>query len=248
MDLKLIVDGLAPYAQPLAVSLFIFCTIALLLRTRVAKRLFAVIEETVFENWQLGLLATTGLVLSIAAGVRTWEGMTNFTNEPLLSGMITFGIQGIMLIVAWLIGESFATGMNMTPQNGGSKIVNRSTQNVLGAIIGLLLFVAGMILFMQWTGQSDIRNASAEELSWSQTGDKFLMFGTGLLLVALFALYAASDIVKPYIQGARVIIRNSMLWVMFLACMTTSVFFSFDSFFTSIFPQSERVRAAELRA
>ena len=74
------------------------------------------------------------------------------------------------------------------------------------------------------------------------------MFGAGLLLVALFALYAASDLVKPYIQGFRVIVRNSMLWVMFLACMATSVFFSFDSLFTSIFPQSERVRAAELRA
>ena len=69
-----------------------------------------------------------------------------------------------------------------------------------------------------------------------------------MLLVALFALYAASDLVRPYVQVVRVIIRNSMLWVMFLACMATSVFFSFDSFFTAIFPQSERVRAAELRA
>ena len=68
-----------------------------------------------------------------------------------------------------------------------------------------------------------------------------------MLLVALFALYAASDLVRPYVQVVRVIIRNSMLWVMFLACMTTSVFFSFDSFFTAIFPQSERVRAAELQ-
>ena len=74
------------------------------------------------------------------------------------------------------------------------------------------------------------------------------MFGAGVLLVALFALYAASDLVRPYVQVVRVIIRNSMLWVMFLACMATSVFFSFDSFFTAIFPQSERVRAAELRA
>ena len=174
--------------------------------------------------------------------------MTNFTNEPFASAMITFGIQGIMLIVAWLIGESFATGMNMTSQSAGSNRINRSTQNVLGAVIGLLLFIAAMVLLMQWTGQSDVRNATTGDLSWSQTGDKFLMFGTGLLLVALFALYAASDVVKPYIQGTRVIIRNSMLWIMFLACMTTSVFFSFDSFFTSIFPQSERVRAAELRA
>ncbi|MET0431179.1 MAG: hypothetical protein ABWZ86_01770, partial [Hyphomicrobium sp.] len=52
----------------------------------------------------------------------------------------------------------------------------------------------------------------------------------------------------PYIQVVRIIIRSSMLWLMFFACMATSVFFSFDSFFTSIFPQSERVRAAELRA
>lgn len=248
MDLKLIVDGLVPYAQPLAVSLFVLCVVTLLLRTRVVKRIFSVIEETVFENWQLGLLATTGLVLSLAAGWRTWEGMTNFTNEPFASAMITFGIQGIMLIVAWLIGESFATGMNMTSQSAGAGRINRPTQNILGAVIGLLLFIAAMVLLMQWTGHSDVRNATTEDLAWSHTGDKFLMFGTGLLMVALFALYAASDVVKPYIQGARVIVRNSMLWVMFLACMATSVFFSFDSFFTSIFPQSERVRAAELRA
>ena len=35
---------------------------------------------------------------------------------------------------------------------------------------------------------------------------------------------------------------------MFLACMATSVFFSFDSLFSTIFPKEERVRAAELRA
>ena len=248
MDVKAMIDQLLQNARPLGMALLTLGLFALLLRSRVAKRLFAVIEKTVFENWQLGLLATTGLVLSVAAGWRTWEGMYNFTGEPLLSGMVTFGIQGIMLIVAWLIGESFATGMNMTPQTANAPRVNRSTQNILGGVIGLLLFIAGFTLFMQWTGQADIRNASTDNLSWSHTGDKFLMFGTGLLLIALFALYAAHDLVKPYLQGTRVIIRNSMLWVMFFACMTTSVFFSFDSFFTAIFPQSERVRAAELRA
>ena len=99
MDVKLFVDGLAPYAQSLAVSLFVFCVVALLLRTRLAKRLWASIEETLFSNWQLGLLATTGLVLSAASGWTTWDGMRNFTGEPLLSGMITFGIQGMMLTV-----------------------------------------------------------------------------------------------------------------------------------------------------
>ncbi len=247
MDVKSMIDGLMANGRPLAMALGLLFTIALILRSGPAKRLMALIEKTFFDNWQLGLLATTGIVLSMAAGWRTWEGMYNFTGEPLLSAMVTFGIQGIMLIVAWLIGESFATGMNVTAQRGESRI-NRTTQNVAGGIIGLLLFIALFMLFLQWTGQTDIRNASPDGMSWSQTGDKFLIFGTGLLLVALFSLYAASDMVKPYLQGARVIVRNSMLWVMFLACMATSVFFSFDSFFTAIFPQSERVRAAELRA
>ena len=30
--------------------------------------------------------------------------------------MFTFGIHGVMLIVAWLIGESFATGMSTVPR------------------------------------------------------------------------------------------------------------------------------------
>jgi hypothetical protein len=38
-----------------------------------------------------------------------------------------------------------------------------------------------------------------------------------------------------------------MLWVMFLACMATSVFFSFDSRFNVIFPKDQRARAAEIR-
>ena len=247
MDVKFLLDGLIQNARPLGILLFFFCVVTLLMKTRVAKRLKAAIEETMFSNWQLGVLATTGLVLSLASGWTTWDGMRNFTGEPLLAGMITFGIQGVMLIVAWLIGESFATGMNTQSQRAESRLVNPAVQTWLGTGIGVLLFVAGMTLFMQWIGAADVRQASAEDLQWSKTGDKFLMFGVGLLLVALFTLYAASDIIKPYIQGSRVIIRNSVLWVMFLACMATSVFFSFDSLFTSIFPQSERVRAAELR-
>ena len=37
---------------------------------------------------------------------------------PLLSIFISFGIQGVMLIVAWLIGESFAVGMNQRASDG----------------------------------------------------------------------------------------------------------------------------------
>ncbi|MGL4395183.1 MAG: hypothetical protein ACRCS9_01460, partial [Hyphomicrobium sp.] len=248
MDVKALIDGMAVNAQPIGVVVLLISLMALLVRTRLAKRLWAGLEDTMFSNWQLALLGATGLVLSAASGWTTWDGMRNFTGEPLLSGMITFGIQGVMLIVAWLIGESFATGMNTRSQTGKSGLVSPQVQTWLGAGIGVLLFVAGLALVMQWTGQADIRQASTEDLSWARTGDKLLIFAFGLLLVAMFVLYAASDIVKPYLQGARVMLRNSVLWVMFLACMATSVFFSFDSLFSAIFPQDERVRAAELRA
>jgi hypothetical protein len=248
MDVKFLIDRLAENARPLGIALFVICSIALLLRTRVARRIRAAIEETAFSNWRLALLGTTGIVLSAAAGWRTWEGMYNFTGEPLLSGMVTFGIQGIMLIVAWLIGESFATGMNTRARPGQSSLVSATAQPWIGSFIGLLLFITAFVLFMQWSGQGNVKPGGIEDLNWSAAGDKFLMFGAGLLLVALFALYAASDVVRPYVQVVRVILRNSMLWLMFFACMATSVFFSFDSFFTAIFPQSERVRAAELRA
>ena len=36
-------------------------------------------------NWQLTRLATTAFVLSLASGWTTWDGMKNFTGEPILS-------------------------------------------------------------------------------------------------------------------------------------------------------------------
>ena len=48
-------------------------------------------------------------------------------------------------------------------------------------------------------------------------------------------------------QSVRLIVKNSVLWVMFLASMTASVFFSFDSHFNAIFPAEQRKRAAEIR-
>ena len=56
------------------------------------------------QSWQLFLLAITSLVLSLASGWTTWNGMQNFTNEPVLSLMITLGVQGVMLVLAWFIG------------------------------------------------------------------------------------------------------------------------------------------------
>jgi hypothetical protein len=67
-------------------------------------------------------------------------------------------------------------------------------------------------------------------------------------VVATLLLNQRSEVVQPYLQSARVMAKSAVLWVMFLACMATSVFFSFDSLFTSIFPQDQRARAAEIRS
>lgn len=205
-------------------------------------------REKIFSNWRLGLLALTGLVLSLASGWTTWDGMKNFTNEPLLSLMITFGIQGVMLIIAWLIGESFATGMNQQAMRSGG--FSRRISMFFGPIIGICLFVALAAWLIPWqpSDQSSLATGSNQPSSITAFGDQLIVLVIGLLAIALVFVYAASDIVKPYIQSTRVVAKNAVLWVMFLSCMATSVFFSFDSLFANIFPQSERVRAAELRA
>lgn len=213
---------------------------------RLGKPIWRRIEETMLSNWRLALLGLTGVVLSLASGWTTWDGMRNFTKEPLLSFMITFGIQGVMLIVAWLIGETFATGMSQQASANAPRGLNRTVQGAIGLIAGTLLFLAVGAIILQSTGTVDFHNTGS--VDWGNLGDKLLIAAVGLLIMALVVVYATSDIIRPYLQGSRVILKNAALWVMFLACMTTSVFFSFDSLFSQIFPQSERVRAAELRA
>ncbi len=210
---------------------------------RIRTRLASTLEDTMFSNWRLALLGATGIVLSLASGYTTWDGMRNFTGEAVLSLMVTFGIQGVMLIVAWLIGESFAVGMNQSSGAKRAPFLDPMVANIVGAITGIALFLALAALFMQ----GDARPIAAAS-DWAKFSDRLLIIVASLLAVAFVALYAASDLIKPYLQSLRVIIKNSVLWVMFLACMATSVFFSFDSLFSAIFPQSERARAAELRA
>ena len=70
-----------------------------------------------------------------------------------------------------------------------------------------------------------------------------------LVLVGMiaFGFRRGGDISTPYVQSLRLIVKNSVLWVMFLASMAASVFFSFDSHFNAIFPAEQRKRAAEIR-
>jgi hypothetical protein len=245
--------GSAIVASPTAFLSYTLVTIALMSMLgvvwRMRGRLGRAIEESLFSNWRLGLLGTTGIVLSLASGYTTWDGMRNFTGEPVLSGMVTFGIQGVMLIVAWLIGESFAVGMNQRARPGRvtPPLLHPLLANLIGSVIGITLFVVALLWIVGLAG-GEAGPSPTSAVWWTRLGDNLLLVVTALLALVLVALYAASDLVKPYLQSLRIVIKNSVLWVMFLACMATSVFFSFDSLFTSIFPQSERMRAAELRA
>ncbi len=224
----------------LALGLVIFLAFQRFRRTENYRHLSRALTSEVLSNWRLVLLGLTSVVLSLASGWTTWDGMTNFTQNPVLSFLITFGIQGVMLIAAWLIGETFAQSFAGT----GTKPA--------ASIIWALFLVAGIVVIaivaaILWGGQDTAfyRWLAGLAESWAN------LVGGGVLALLLLAaiIYAVSshEIIGPYIRGAKVILRNLPLWIMFLSCMAVSVFFSFDSLFSTIFPEDERRRAAELR-
>lgn len=199
-------------------------------------------------NWRLALLGLTGLVLSIASGWTTYDGMTNFTKEPVLSLMITFGIQGIMLVTAWLIGESFATGstgeMEERKPAGVSfaDIFAKSFQLFAAIVIlGAIGYVIGKyILLFDTTAILVEISKTIYTIIWG--------LGSVLSFAFLLVLFSRMEILGTYARGIKTILAHLPLWIMFLSCMATSVFFSFDSLFSTIFPAEERARAGELRA
>ena len=136
-----------------------------LARSAFGKRVRGALEETMFSNWQLALLGTTGVVLSLASGYTTWDGMRNFTGEAVLSLMVTFGIQGVMLIVAWLIGESFAVGMNQRSRRREDTATGnldfKYLTPIVSSIVGILLFIGLSLLLMQWTGGFDLKDPAS---------------------------------------------------------------------------------------
>ncbi len=222
----------AAYARSILLTVLVIA--ALIALFKVGPRLWRVIEEVFFTNWQLAMLGTAAIVLSLAGGWTTWDGMTNFTGEPVLSLMFTFGIHGVMLIVAWLIGESFATGMSTVPRAGYARVTAP-----LVVVIGLAgVFLAAAAAFYQW-------NYGIATDYWIEG---LAAAGAVFGVLGLLTVFARTDVVVPYAQALRIMAKNSMLWVMFLACMSTSVFFSFDSRFNVVFPKEQRERVSELRA
>jgi hypothetical protein len=246
-DVKAFLDGIIGFAsQNYILVLAGFALLVLFSNRGVFARIRYGIEKALTDNWQLTLLASTGIALSLASGYTTYDGLRNFTNAPLLSVAISFGIQGVMLIVAWLIGESFATGMNQRTSEG-------KRVRLADATVGMLLGVAFVGLAFYWVlNQSSAVSVTKQaglQADWIKVVDVSVYFLLVMVLVGMiaFGFRRGGDISTPYVQSLRLIIKNSVLWVMFLASMASSVFFSFDSHFNAIFPAEQRKRAAEIR-
>ncbi|KAB2918355.1 MAG: hypothetical protein F9K29_08425 [Hyphomicrobiaceae bacterium] len=246
-DIKAVIDGIVAYASQNYILLLAgFALLVLFSSKGIFGRIRAGIEKALTDNWQLTLLASTGIALSLASAYTTWDGLRNFTRAPLLSVAISFGIQGVMLIVAWLIGESFAVGMSQRTSDG-------RRLRLADATIGMLLGVAlvGIVFYWilhQYNAVSLTKHAGLQT-DWVKFADVSVYFLLALVLMGMIAFGSrrGGEISTPYVQSVRLIVKNAVLWVMFLASMSASVFFSFDSHFNAIFPAEQRARAAEIR-
>lgn len=209
---------------------------------------------SLMRSWQLVLLGLTTIALSLASGWTTWDGMSNFTQAPLLSFLITFGIQVIMLVTAWRIGEEFAN----RPRDPAAPPHQSAPRPILRMALTAALFAAAAALlqYLPQKLQTPLPTpAWTDAVLWNN--DSTLLGTSGwaslaLALALLFAAFAALRVLMALAISFHATVqfasKNVIVMCMFLACMATSVFFSFDSLFAIVFPQAERARAAELRA
>ena len=228
--------------------------------TELAAKLRRTLEDEVLTNWRLTVLGITSLALTLASGWTTWDGMTNFTGTPLLSFLITLGIQGVMLIAAWLIGESFAIGLagsGASQSRSWSDFFFKfvlSGEGVLALLSVLLLAGAFYAVTMAGTYHGTIeaidgilRRHKSELALPIPTENLRVLIAVGISALLTLLIVTQNEVFEPYFRGIKTILKSLPIWLMFLSCMITSVFFSFDSLFSTIFPQSERERAAQLR-
>ncbi len=69
------------------------------------RAFFGLFYQSLMTNPTLTLIFLASLSLSLASGYTTWDGMTEFTNSSGLSLLMTAGLQGLMLVLAWIIGK-----------------------------------------------------------------------------------------------------------------------------------------------
>jgi len=71
------------------------------------RAFFGLFYQSLMTRPSLTLIFCASLSLSLASGYTTWDGMTEFTNSSVLSFLMTAGLQGLMLVLAWIIGKEF---------------------------------------------------------------------------------------------------------------------------------------------
>ena len=186
------------------------------------------IKQAFTTNWQLTVLATSAFLLSIAAGSRTWDGMSQFTGEPILSLLITFGLQGVMLIIAWLIGESFAAGLasgRAKSSHGGA--IRRFSGGVAGLVVGGLLFAAAAVLGAIYLGLIDPNRPAWGVAANDKLIQQVTFCAIAIMLIGPLFMARSGGIIGDYANGIRIVLGNAILWVMFLATAGTAVLLSY---------------------
>ena len=139
-----------------------------------------------------------------------------------------------MLIVAWLIGESFATATPSMLLRRPARAAGRC-QRGCGAGVALVGLVCYPVAAPVQCGQPDQHRSQGGR---GRPADVSIYSLLALVLVAMlsFGFRRGGEISTPYVQSLRLIVKNAVLWVMFLASMSASDFFSFDSHFNA-FPR-----------
>lgn len=201
-------------------------------------RIFRHVYFDLFNGaWRLALLGSAAVALSIASLWTTWGGLSKFTQHWLLAFLIGLGIQSVMLISAWLIGESFAAGL-VRRRAGG----RRAVETWVGMVLGMLLVAAAFWWLLEGFPADELQ--PADEF-WRRVVIVASVLAFGLLVIGVLYCFRSSDLVRPYVQALGVMVKSAVLWVMFLSSMTASVFFSFDYHFNSIFTSKLRQESAD---
>lgn len=73
------------------------------------------------ENKKFAGMAAMAVLLTIAAMITTGWGIINHSGKILTSILITIGLQGFLLVLAWSLGEAMATERNASPRSNKKK-------------------------------------------------------------------------------------------------------------------------------
>jgi hypothetical protein len=113
------------------------------------RHLLRRLQVQLLERPSLALVLAAIVALSLASAERTFRGMQNFTHVTVLSALITFGVQILMLVLAWRIGDVWATdrevGASILTRSQGAKSISLFAR--LWRLIAHNFFARNFLLF-----------------------------------------------------------------------------------------------------